>query len=143
MAYYTEVNLDPAALDWLLNDPAGPVGVLIAELTVKAAGIAKANAPVMVTGTRWPPSNLSHWGKYYNPERQYGPPGMTKAGTYGKFPMFNGLGQLYGGVNAPRLPTAFLTYGGGRYGNARLHPFMTQALNAVTLLQRGPDLVRF
>ncbi|HEY1705583.1 MAG TPA: hypothetical protein VGG75_38345 [Trebonia sp.] len=130
-----EVNLDAVAMDWLLNDPAGPVGVLIADMSEKAAAIARTAAPVMVTGSRWPPSNFSHWGKAFNPRFQYGDtgPGDTRASVRWSGFLYNGLGQMYSGVNVNYGPTLYLQQGGGRHGHAIRHPFMTTALDTVQL----------
>ena len=133
MSVFVDVNLDPVALDWLLNDPAGPVGVVIEELSDKAAAIARTAAPVMVTGTRWPPSNLSRWGKMFNPYYQYGPPGATRASVRTSGFRYNALGQMYNGVNVNYGSTLFLQEGGGRHGHAELHPFMSTALDTVEL----------
>ena len=123
-----DVNLDAEALDWLLNDPAGPVGATIEELSDKAAGIARAACPVIK------PENFSKWGKMFNPEHQYGDtPGATKASIRSAFPRVNGLGELYGGVNVNLGSTYFLEYGGGRHGHARRSKFMTEALDGVEL----------
>lgn len=134
MAVWVEVNLDPVAIDWLVNSPDGPVGVVIEELSVKAAAIARAAAPVIVGGRHWPPSNLSHWGKAFDPRYQYGNrPGSTKASVRPSGFRFNALGQMYSGVNVNYGPTLFLQEGGGRYGHAALHPFMSVAIDTVEL----------
>ena len=133
MTFDVQVNLDPVAMEWLLNDPAGPVGAVIEELSEQAAGIARTAAPVMVTGNRWPPSNLSKWGRRFNPYYQYGPPGATRASVRPSGFRYNALGQMYNGVNVNYGSTLFLQEGGGRYGHAALHPFMSVALDTVEL----------
>jgi len=128
------VVLDPVAIDWLLNDPAGPVGLVIEELSEKAAAIAKAAAPVIKGGTSYPGSNLSHWGREFDPRFQYGNrPGSTRASVRSSGFRFNGAGQLYSGVNVNYGATLFLQEGGGRHGHAVHHPFMTTALYGVEL----------
>jgi hypothetical protein len=123
-----DIYLDPAAIDYLLNDPAGPVGMLIEELSVRATAIARVNAPII---TR---PHYSHWGRQFDPRYQYGDrPGATRASVHPSGFRFNALGQLYSGVNAAFGSTLFLQSGGGRYGHAKLHPFMTTALMTVTL----------
>jgi hypothetical protein len=122
-----EVNLYDTQLEWLLNDPAGPVGEVIGELSDKAADIARAACPVVK------PENYSRWGKLFSEEHQYGPPGATKKSIEASFPRFNGLGELYGGVNVNLGPTYYLQNGGGRHGHARRVPFMSEALDTVEL----------
>lgn len=120
------VELDLVAIDELLNSPDGPVGLVIAELSDKAAAIAKEAAPVMKV-----PKNLSRWGKMFDPRYQYGPLGMTKAGVHAHFPAFNKLGGIYGGVNAPYGPTLFLERPAIQV--RVLEMFMTRALYTVEL----------
>jgi hypothetical protein len=128
MAVSVEVNLDPVAIDWLLNNPDGPVGAVIEELSVKAAAIAKAAAPVIT------PGHFSHWGRQFDPRYQYGSrPGSTRASVRPSGFRFNALGQMYSGVNVNYGSTLFLEQGGGRYGRAELHPFMSVALDTVEL----------
>jgi hypothetical protein len=120
-----EVHLDEAAIEDMLNSPDGPVGAVIEELSDKAAAIAREAAPVMK------PENFSHWGKYYDPRFQYGPPGRTKARVRSSFPRYNDQGQLYGGVNVPYGPTLFLERPARQIrGDYR---FMTAALDGVEL----------
>jgi hypothetical protein len=133
VTFDVQVNLYAVDVEWLLNDPAGPVGAVIEELSDQAAGIAKAAAPVMVTGRRWPPSNFSHWGKAFDERYQYGPPGATRASVRPSGFRYNALGQMYNGVNVNYGSTLFLQEGGGRHGHAALHPFMSVALDTVEL----------
>jgi hypothetical protein len=129
-----DVNLYPEDLDWLLNSPDGPVGVVIEELSEKAAAIATAAAPVIRGGTSYPGSNFSKWGKMFDPRYQYGSaPGTTRASVRPSGFRYNALGQLYSGVNVNYGSTLFLQQGGGRYGRAIRHPFMSVALETVEL----------
>lgn len=120
------VHLDYAAIGEMLNDPQGPVGSVIEELSDKATAIARAAAPVM---TR---RNFSLWGTAFDPLYQYGPPGKTKASIRVHFPAFNHRGQLYGGVNAPYGPTLFLERPARQIHSAQ-YMFMTAALDGVEL----------
>lgn len=122
----TDVVLNPAALDELLNSPAGPVGVVVAELSVKAAEVAKALAPVMKQ------RNYSHWVRAFDPRYQYGPPGATKRSVHMSGFRFNALGQLYSGVNVNYGPTLFLERPAEQIHSTE-YMFMTDALNAVSL----------
>ena len=122
----TTVVLDPAALDELLNSPAGPVGVVIAELSEKAAEVARGVAPVMKK------RNYSRWGKAFDERYQYGPPGETKKSVRWSGFRFNALGQMYSGVNVNYGPTLFLERP-ARQIHSTEYMFMTDALNAVSL----------
>lgn len=128
-----DVTINEAEIFALLNDPVGGLGELLMELAEQGTALAKAAAPVMVGGVKWPPSNYSRWGAMYDALYQYGPPGHTKAAIAPAGFRYNKLGQLYTGVNAPWGPTLFLEYGGGRYGHAKLHPFMTTAWGELAL----------
>jgi hypothetical protein len=122
--------MDAAALDELLNSPAGPVGVLLTELSLQATALAKAKAPVIVS-----PTNFSSWGRVFRPDRfqYYETVGGTKAHVHWSGFLFNSRGQMYSGVNAPYGPTLFLQYGGGRHRHAELNLFMSTALDEVQL----------
>lgn len=122
----SSVHLDPALLDDLLNSPDGPVGLVIAELSDKAAAVARTAAPVMQR------KNFSRWGKTFDPIRQYGPPGATKESIRSSFPRFNPIGQLYGGVNVNYGSTLFLEHP-ARQIHSREYMFMTDALDALSL----------
>lgn len=119
------VFIDPVAVDWLVNDPAGPTGDLVAELSEKATAIAKSAAPVMK------PENFSHWGKMYDPRYQYGPPGDTKASVRWSGFRFNALGQMYSGVNVNYGPTLFLERPARQV--RPIFKFMSTALDTVEL----------
>lgn len=120
------VFLNPVALEELLNSPTGPVGEVTAELSEKAAEVASALAPVMKQRNYW------HWGSYFNPVRQYGPPGETRRSVRWSGFRFNALGQMYSGVNVNYGPTLFLERP-ARQIHSTEYMFMTDALNAVTL----------
>jgi hypothetical protein len=112
------VNLYEAAIEDLLNSPDGPVGQVIAELSDKAAKLAKGFTPV-----------LEH--KWY-PRWQYGPPGVTKASVRASGFRYNAAGQLYSGVNVNYGPTLYLQRPAKQIHTTQ-YMFMSQALNAVTL----------
>lgn len=121
-----QVRIDPAAVDELVNSPDGPVGLVIEELSEKAAKIAQTAAPVMER------HNFSRWGKVYNPLYQYGPPGFTKARTRPSGFRFNAIGQLYSGVNAPYGPTLFLERPARQIHTVQ-YMFLSQTLDAIEL----------
>lgn len=122
----TTVVLDPVALEELLNSPTGPVGEVIAELSEKATEVASALAPVMKQRNYW------HWGSYFNPARQYGPPGATRQSVRWSGFRYNALGQMYSGVNVNYGPTLFLERP-ARQIHSTEYMFMTDALYAVSL----------
>lgn len=114
-----ELHLDDALLEELLNTPDGPVGAVIAELAEKATAIAKAAAPVMKRAR-------------FSPVYQYGPPGETRKSVRWSGFRYNGLGQLYSGVNVNYGPTLYLEKP-ARQVTPGVYAFMTTALNGVEL----------
>lgn len=121
-----DFTIDPAAVNYLLNTPEGPTGVFTSGLGARATSAARARAPVMK------PKNFSSWGKMYNPERQYGPPGMTKAKIYDYGIHYNRFGQIYTGVNAPFFPTVFLEIPAKQVSEGE-YAFMSQARDSLAL----------
>jgi hypothetical protein len=119
-----DVNLYDAEIADLLNSPDGPVGLVIEELSVKAADIAKINANIQK------PWNWS-WSFHKSTSSMPRSVGYLKSRTRAHFPAFNGLGLLYGGVNAPYAPTLFLERP-ARQQHDR-YPFMSTALDMVEL----------
>jgi hypothetical protein len=119
-------------LDWheaqlaeLLNDPAGPVGQYIAELSERAAAVARATVPVRDPVTR---NRHRRAGRNSNAR----PPGFTKAGIRVHGPVIGSRGGMYGGVNAPADPAIFLEYPARQM--ARGYPFLTTGLDSLGLL---------
>ena len=113
-----EVHLDEGAVEEMLNTPDGPVGVLLDELSSRAATVARVIAPVMRS-------------RYHSEYYQYGPPGYTKGKIRQHFPAYSN-GQLYGGVNAPYGPTLFLERPARQIHTTR-YRFMSMALDTVEL----------
>lgn len=115
------LHLDRAAMDAMLNDPAGPVGQLVAELSAQAAQIARASVRVRgVPGTR-----RTRAGRHSSAR----PPGFTKASIVVHGPVVGSRGGLYGGVNAAGNPGIFLEYPAEQM--TRKYPFLTTALDAI------------
>lgn len=115
------LHLDRAAMDVMLNDPAGPVGQLIAELSGQAAQIARSAVRVReVPGTR-----RTRAGRHSTAR----PPGYTKARIVVHGPVVGSRGGLYGGVNAPGNPGIFLEHPAEQM--SRKYPFLTTALDAI------------
>src|SRR5579859_4907496 len=91
-----DVNIDRVAVEEFLNDPAGPVGIFLAEAADFMAGVAKAKAPVM--------KGKNYWNSRSNAVR---PPGTTKASVHSHGP-FLGINGLYASANALADPSIFL-----------------------------------
>jgi hypothetical protein len=119
-----EVNLYPGALEDLLNSPDGPVGGVIAALSMEATDIAKAAAPLQK------PSSHS-WS--FAKSTSYMPWSTTylKVNVRWSGFRFNGFGQMYSGVNAPYGPTLFLERPADQLH--RKYPFLSTALYTVEL----------
>ena len=113
----------PAAVDDLLNDPAGPVGQLIAELSERAADVARISVPVRDPATRDRRRRAGRGSSAL-------PPGYTKARIRRHGPV-RGHSSLYGGVNAPGNPGIFLEYPAIQY--SRKCPFLTTGLDSLSL----------
>lgn len=114
-------RLDQAATHALLNDPAGPVGQLVAEVSEQAARIARSAVRVrQVPGTR-----RTRAGRHSTAR----PPGFTKASIRVHGPVIGSRGGLYGGVNAEGNPGIFLEYPAEQM--TRKYPFLTTALDAI------------
>lgn len=120
------VYLDRAMLDDLLNTPEGPVGIAIEDLSHQAERWAKILAPVMKRRNLW------HYGEYFNEERQYGPPGATRASIRWSGFRYNSRLQMYSGVNVRYGPTLFLERP-ARQVRPELFAFMSHALDSVEL----------
>lgn len=120
------VVIDPMAVNYLVNEPEGPVGALIAEVSLKATAIAKADAPIMKK------RNYSFWRPTWNPETQYGPPGHMKSSVHWSGFRFNKLGQMYSGVNTDFAPTVFLEHP-ARQIKTTEYRYMTHALEQVQM----------
>lgn len=120
------VVLDPVALEWLLNSPDGPVGVMTLELGAQATAAAKALAPTMKR------RNQSQWGKVYDPRYQYGPAGMTKSSVHLHGPAYNRFGEIYASANAAYGPTLFLERPAEQIHSAA-YKFLSGALDTVTI----------
>ena len=127
MANYVLINWNEAAIESLLNDEAGPVGDLLAELSAKVTATAKAGAPVQTAST-------FSWGKVHSTSYLPRSGGYTKMTTHSKMG-YDSQGHLYGGTNAPYGPTIFLEKAGLRKnGTPRtLYPFLSTALYSLEL----------
>ena len=106
---------DDAAIQDLLNSPDGPVGQLIAELSERAATVARNTVRVRTTRA----------GRHSTAR----PPGFTRAGIRVHGPVIGSGGGLYGGVNAPADPTIFLEQPAEQMHRA--YPFLTTGLESL------------
>lgn len=111
------------AVDELLNDPAGPVGQLIAELSEQVATVARQAVPVRDPATRNRRRRAGHGSTAHAP-------GYTKANIRVHGPI-RGHTSLYGGVNSPGSPSIFLEYPASQM--TRKYPFLTVGLDSLSL----------
>jgi hypothetical protein len=118
------VNLDPLAINELLNSPDGPVGQVILELSVQATKIAAEAAPLQKP---WNHSWVFAKSTSYMPWST----SYLKANVRSSGVRYNALGQLYSGVNAPYGPTLFLEKPADQLH--RQYPFLSTALYTVQL----------
>jgi hypothetical protein len=113
------VELDPVVVDEVLNDPQGPVGDLLDEISDRMLRIAQRRAPVRGFGppTVWNEATTSASA-----------PGDLLASLH---PVVrkDSRGKLFGGINAQFYPTVFLEY--PRQDRVP-HPVLTYALWHVT-----------
>jgi hypothetical protein len=115
-----EIDWDEAALDDLLNSIEGPVGQLIAELSLRASVVATSVVHVR-PGT---PASATT-GRTSNAR----PPGFTKARIRPHLARGSVTGGLYGGVNSPADPTIFLEQPASQIANlGHRFPFLTTGL---------------
>jgi hypothetical protein len=112
---------DDAAFEELLDSVDGPVGQLIAELSERAATVARAVVPVRDPLIR---DRRRRAGRTSNAR----PPGFTKAGIRVHGPIRGATG-MYGGVNAPADPTVFLEDPASQM--TRSYPFLTAGLDSL------------
>jgi hypothetical protein len=122
MAGTAVVRWNYPAVDELLNSLDGPVGRLIAELSGRAASIARRRVhvrPGTPGSTVWNEATSTAW-----------PPGYTRASIRTHLARGARTGKLYGGVNASGSPTFFLEYPPrGAEQMTDRYPFLTTALD--------------
>jgi hypothetical protein len=111
------IDWDAEALDDLLNSVEGPVGMLLAELSARAAIVATSVVHVR-PGT---PASATT-GRTSNAR----PPGFTKARIRVHGPVIGSRGRLYAGVNAPMDPSVFLEMPAEQMHQE--YPFLTTGL---------------
>ena len=118
------VRINAGDVHELLNDPAGPVGLLIAELDERAATVARGAVHVF-PGT--PRSTI--WNPATSTARYAMPPGFTKASIRTHGPVIGSRGGMYGGVNVEAFPAVFLEHPSSQYYDK--YPFMTTGLDSL------------
>jgi hypothetical protein len=116
-------TLNRPSVDMLLNDPAGPVGQLIAELSERVATVARDTVPVRNPAAK---NRRRRAGRGSSAQ----PPGWTKASIKVHGPV-RGHSNLYGGVNAAGNPGIFLEYPARQMN--RKYPFLTTGIDSLTL----------
>lgn len=118
VAVEARVELDPARVDEFLNDPHGPVGEMLDEVSDRMRAIATRRAPVRGAGSVWNEltTSASH-------------PSDLITSIHAVVAR-DKKGKLFGGINADFYPTVFLEY--PRVDRVH-HPFLTYALWHVTL----------
>ena len=116
------LSWDDTAIEDLFNDPAGPLGQLIGELSQRAAAVARATVHVRaVPGTRRIRAGRNSTAR---------PPGFTRADIRVHGPVRGQYG-LYGGVNAAADPTIFLEHPAIQM--TRGYPFLTTGLDSLEI----------
>lgn len=116
---------DYASVDDLLHDPVGPVGLLIGELSERAATVARDTAnvfPGTPRSTVWNPATSS----------AILPSGVTRESIHVHGPVRGTRGGMYGGVNVIMLPAIFLEF--PPRGSVQMYdryPFMTTGLDSL------------
>jgi len=112
-----EIIWNEPAIDDLLNSLEGPVGKLIAELSLRATVVA-----TQVVHVRPGTPASATTGRTSNAR----PPGFTKARIRPHLARGGLTGGLYGGVNAPADPTIFLELPAEQMHSE--YPFLTTGL---------------
>jgi hypothetical protein len=124
----TLITFDDVAINDMLNDPDGPVGELVAELSERGAVVAKATAPVRDTISR---NRRRRAGLHSTAQ----PPGFTKGSIHVHGPVRGSRGGMYGGVNAAASATVFLEAPAQQMSHR--YPFMTTGLDSLEILWPG------
>lgn len=113
-------SLNRAEVEDLVNDPAGPVGKLLAELADKGSAVAKSVVHVRSErGNRHTRAGRNSTAR---------PPGFTKASIHSHGPVRGDRG-LYASVNAQADPAIFLETPAQQL--TRSYPFLTTALDSL------------
>ena len=117
------VRLNDAAIEEMLMDPVGPVGVMLAEMSEQIVTVAVAVVPVRDPATR---DRRKRAGRNSSAR----PPGFTKASIHAHGPV-RGIFNLYAGANAAADPAIFLEQPADQLD--RKYPFLTTGLESLTL----------
>jgi hypothetical protein len=117
-----DVNISQVAVDGLMRDEGGPVGLLMTELAIQTATVARAVVRVRIPGA-------NHTGRTSDAR----PPGYTKSrittsvghsATHG--------GVVFGGANAPGDPGLFLELPADQIADrGHKFPFLTTGLDSL------------
>ena len=118
LAAYRAVHVDDDAVHELLNDPDGPVGQLLIELSERAAATARRLVPVRREASKPWIRTTAHY------------PGYTLR-TIHPHVAYDNAGLIYGGVNAAASPSIFLEYPAVQMH--RRYPFLTTAMDSLEI----------
>lgn len=128
MAVEEPVTIDQRAVDELMSDIDGPVGILMRKIADQIADVARSKAPTLNPRNIW-----SYKSSAWRGESAIKIPGYTKrhiTTTVGHSKLHGGY--VFGGANAPGDPGLFLEIPAEQLkGNAR--PFLTTGLWAVNV----------
>jgi hypothetical protein len=119
-----DFRADYASVHDFVTDPDGPVGLLIAELSERAATVARGAAhtfPGTPRSTVWSARSTAVL-----------PSGITKASIRVHPPVRGTRGGMYGGVNVIMIPAVFLEF--PPKGSVQMYdryPFMTTGLDSL------------
>jgi hypothetical protein len=127
----TSVNLNDSTIAVFLDDPDGPVGQMLEEMSEHGAALARIFAPVRLDNVWNEETSSGALNAATAPGGKPKPPGYLKARIRGKHGVSR-AGQLYGSVNAPADPAIFLEYPAVQL-NGHKHPFLTTALWSITV----------
>lgn len=117
-------SLDDRAYDDTFFSVTGPVGQLVAELSTEATAIARRAVHV------WPGTPRSTiWN--IRTSTAILPSGYTRERTVPHGPVRSPGGWLYGGVNAPLLPSVFLEHPSEQMYEK--YPFLTTSIEELRL----------
>lgn len=113
-----------AVIHDMLNDPYGPVGQLVGELSQRGVTVARS-----VVHVRDP--NTKDRRKRAGRNSTARPPGFTKASIHVHGPVVGSRGGLYGGGNSAADPTVFLEDPASQM--YQKYPFMTTGLDSLEI----------
>jgi hypothetical protein len=119
-----EFHVDAAGVHELVTDPDGPVGLLILELSERAAMVARSTVHTLPGTPRsgiWSLRSTAVW-----------PSGTTRSSIDVHLPQIGSRGGMYGGVDTIYFPAVFLEFPPkGAVQMYDRYPFMTTGLDSL------------